>query len=57
MRINDNGVGIEPALSKPGTRCSQRLHAEGVYPGVGAGLAICRRIARRHDGEVSFPRL
>jgi light-regulated signal transduction histidine kinase (bacteriophytochrome) len=31
-----------------------RLHGEDAFPGVGAGLAICRRIARRHDGALAF---
>jgi signal transduction histidine kinase len=32
----------------------QHLNGEEAYLGVGAGLAICRRIARRHGGEASF---
>ena len=32
----------------------RQLNTEGAYAGVGAGLAICRRIARRHGGEAMF---
>jgi light-regulated signal transduction histidine kinase (bacteriophytochrome) len=54
MRITDNGIGIEPAYRGRAFRMFQRLNGEEAYAGVGAGLAICRRIARRHGGEVWF---
>jgi light-regulated signal transduction histidine kinase (bacteriophytochrome) len=54
MRITDNGLGVEPAYRDKVFEMFQRLNGEDAYPGVGAGLAICRRIARRHGGEVRF---
>jgi light-regulated signal transduction histidine kinase (bacteriophytochrome) len=54
MRITDNGVAVEPPFRDKAFGMFQRLNGEGAYPGVGAGLAICRRIARRHGGELSF---
>jgi light-regulated signal transduction histidine kinase (bacteriophytochrome) len=54
VRISDNGPGVPSAYREKAFRMFQRLNPEGVYPGLGAGLAICRRIARRHGGEVSF---
>lgn len=54
LRITDNGFGIEPAFREKAFRMFHRLNGEGAYPGVGAGLAICRRIARRHGGEARF---
>ena len=54
LRIADNGVGVEPAYREKAFRMFHRLNGEGAYPGVGAGLTIARRIARRHGGEVAF---
>lgn len=54
MRITDGGVGVEAAYREKAFEMFGRLNGENVYPGVGAGLAICRRIARRHSGDVRF---
>jgi signal transduction histidine kinase len=54
VRITDNGVGIAAAQREKVFGMFQRLYGEDAYPGVGAGLAICRRIARRHGGEIRF---
>jgi light-regulated signal transduction histidine kinase (bacteriophytochrome) len=54
MQITDNGVGVEPAYREKAFQMFHRLHGEDAFPGVGAGLAICRRIARRHDGALRF---
>jgi light-regulated signal transduction histidine kinase (bacteriophytochrome) len=54
LRIRDNGVGVEPEYRERAFRMFQRLNREEAYPGVGAGLAICRRVAHRHGGETQF---
>ncbi|MGD0719469.1 MAG: ATP-binding protein [Roseiarcus sp.] len=54
MRISDNGLGVDPAYRDVAFQMFRRLHGKNVYPGVGAGLAICRRIARLHGGEATF---
>jgi light-regulated signal transduction histidine kinase (bacteriophytochrome) len=54
LRMADNGCGVEPAGRERAFGMFQRLNGENAYPGVGAGLAICRRIARRHAGEATF---
>jgi light-regulated signal transduction histidine kinase (bacteriophytochrome) len=54
MQITDNGIGVEPAYREKAFQMFHRLHGEDAFPGVGAGLAICRRIARRHDGALTF---
>jgi light-regulated signal transduction histidine kinase (bacteriophytochrome) len=54
LRVADNGCGVESAGRERAFRMFLRLNSEEAYPGVGAGLAICRRIARRHGGEATF---
>jgi len=54
MRISDDGPGVEPAHRERAFQMFQRLNGEDAFPGVGAGLAICRRIARRHGGDARF---
>jgi signal transduction histidine kinase len=51
IQVSDNGPGIEPAYREKAFQMFQRLGGEA-QPGIGVGLAICRRIARRHGGEV-----
>lgn len=54
VRVQDNGVGVERALREAAFAMFRRLNCADAYAGVGAGLAICRRIARRHGGEARF---
>ena len=54
MQISDNGLGVEPVYRDVAFRMFRRLNGGNAYPGVGAGLAICRRIARLHGGEATF---
>jgi len=54
VRITDNGVGVAPEQTERVFQMFRRLNGEDDFPGVGAGLAICRRIARRHGGDVRF---
>src|SRR5262249_8627092 len=52
--VVDNGIGLEPAYHEKAFRMFWQLNADAGARGVGAGLAICRRIVRRHGGEVQF---
>jgi light-regulated signal transduction histidine kinase (bacteriophytochrome) len=54
MQIIDNGIGLPTKEHEKAFLMFYRGHAEGVYPGVGAGLTIARRILRRHGGDMTF---
>jgi len=54
IRVRDNGIGVDPRYREAAFSMFRRLNRADAYPGLGAGLAICRRIARRHGGEATF---
>src|SRR5262249_37295234 len=54
IRIGDNGVGLAPEYREKAFRMFWRLDPHRPGAGPGAGLAIVRRILRRHGGEARF---
>ncbi len=52
FQVADNGVGIEQEFHQKIFKPFQRVHID--RPGIGMGLAICRKIVQKHGGEIWF---
>lgn len=50
--FTDNGIGIDPKYYDKIFEMFKRLHSGFEFKGTGIGLAICKKIALRHKGDL-----
>lgn len=53
IEVADNGIGFDEKYLDRIFTPFQRLHNRQQYSGTGMGLAICRRIVERHQGQIT----
>jgi signal transduction histidine kinase len=53
VAVEDNGIGFDEKYAERIFGTFQRLHGRAEYEGTGIGLSIARKIAWRHDGDIT----
>ncbi|RYG58174.1 PAS domain S-box protein, partial [bacterium] len=52
IRIRDNGIGFDEKDLPRVLEVFGRLHPRHLFSGTGIGLAICRKVAQEHGGDI-----
>lgn len=52
ISLTDNGIGFEPEYAELIFGVFQRLNGKSDYKGFGIGLAVCKKIAERHNSLI-----
>ncbi|CAA9202469.1 ATP-binding protein [Flavobacterium collinsii] len=52
ISIKDNGIGLDSANYEKIFTAFERLHSKDQFERNGLGLALCKKIVKRHNGNI-----